>query len=156
MKRIILGFFLIFLLCTGEELFADDNAVLGSPTPQIIRVGISDNYFSTYFFDRVSLTSDDDFVISDNSSSEICLKGGEVANISFLNGDFEVYENGNSILKSKNKLTIIPASGQNLEIVGLKRKQKQASYSGNIELEISRNNPYSKFAIVNVLPLQTY
>ena len=29
-------------------------------------------------------------------------------------------------------------------------------YFGNIELEKSRNNPDSKFAVVNVLPLQTY
>lgn len=156
MKRIILGFFLIFLLCYGEKLFADDNAILSSPTPQTVRVGISDNYFSNYMFDRVSITSDDDFVISDNSASEICLKGGEVANISFLNGEFEIYKDGQSILKSRNKLTIIPANRQNISIVGLKRKQKQASYSGNIELEISKNNPSSKFAIVNVVPLQTY
>ena len=156
MKRIILGFFLIYLLCFSEKLFADDNAVLNSPTPQIVRVGISDNYFSKYMFDRVSITSDDDYVISDNSSSEICLRGGKIANIIFLNGEFEVFENGNSILKSKNKLTIIPANGQNLEIVGLKRKQKAALYSGNIELEISKSNPTSKFAIVNAVPLQTY
>ena len=156
MRRIIFGFFLLLLLFNCKNLFADEKAVINSPTPQIVRVGISDNYFSNYMFERVSITSDQDFVISDNSTSETYIKGGKIADIFFKNSEFEVYEGIEKKLKTKNKLTIIPVNGQNIGIVGLKRKSKPALYSGNIELEISKSNPSSKFAIVNVLPLQTY
>lgn len=155
MKRIILGLFFILFFCSGNNLFADDSAVINYATPQIVRVGISDNSFSNYLFNKVSVTSDYDFVISDNSTGEIQVPAGNIADISFSKGTFEVVVDKDSILKTNNKLYIISPVGQTINIVGLKRKSKQAKYFGCIELEISKAKP-DKFAIVNVLPLQTY
>ena len=155
MKRIVIGLFLIFSLFTGETLYAEDSVVINSVTPQIVRVGISDNSFSNYLFSKVSVSSDYDFVISDNSTGETQISSGKIADITFSKGVFEVFVENKSVLKTNNKLYIISPSGQAINIVGLKRKSKQAKYLGCIELEISKTKP-DKFAVVNVLPLQTY
>ena len=140
MKRIVSGILFTFILCgfICTKLFAKGNYIIQSITPQIVRVGISDNYFSNYLFDRVSITSANDFVITDNYTGEIEFKGYETANIQFYNGSFSVYKDSKSVLKTQNDLKIISINSTPLQIVGLKRKGKPALYSGSIELTTSR------------------
>ena len=164
MRRIILGFFIITIILIGglfggillaNELVWENSPSHGTAEKQFVRVGISDNSFSNYLFDKVSFISDGDFTVSDNYSSEVKIKSGNIAYISYYNGLFEVFENNNQVLKTTNKLFILPSSGQKIGIADLKRKGKQALYDGHFELEISKAKP-NKFAIVNVLPLQNY
>ena len=156
MRRLILGFLVYLLFFNCSALFAEDNIIMHKPEPQIVRVGISDNNFSNYLFDRVSVSSNSSFIISDNFEKEILLEPYKTADITFKDGQFEVCDGNNVILKTDKKLVISSTNIGVLYINGLKRKSKQAFYKGNIELEISLSNPLNKFAIVNVLPLQDY
>ena len=157
MKRFILGLFFIIIAngFVNENLFAEDIYLINSVTPQFVRVGISDNSFSNYLFDRISFTSEGDFVVSDNSTAEYEFKAGEIANIQYYKGIFEVFKDTKPVLKMENKPYISSVNGKPIGIVGLKRKGKQALYSGSIELEAGITKP-DKFAVVNVLPLQQY
>ena len=156
MRRLILGFLVYLIFFNSSALFAEDNIIMHKPEPQIVRVGISDNNFSNYLFDRVSVSSNSSFIISDNFEKEILLEPYKTADITFKDGQFEVCDGNNVILKTDKKLVISSTNIGVLYINGLKRKSKQAFYKGNIELEISLSNPLNKFAIVNVLPLQDY
>ena len=157
MNRIISGIVIAFILCgfLNCELFAKDSFIISSITPQIVRVGISDNYFSNYLFNKTSITSVSDYVLSDNYSGEVELKGNEVININFYNGEFTVYKDSELIFKTQKDIHLISTNGSAFQIIGLKRKGKTALYSGSIEL-IKGKTKTDKFAIVNVLPLQTY
>ena len=83
MKRTFWGLLFAFIIngLINVNLYAYDNYIINSVTPQIVRVGISDNYFSNYLFDRVSITSSNDFVVTDNYTGEAEFKGYEIANI---------------------------------------------------------------------------
>ena len=156
MKRIILGLFFVMLLMgvAVADIFnpyEPDNVY--TVTPQLVRVGISDNSFSNYLFDKVSFMGK--YTVTDNKTGEINFAENEVATITYKDGVFSVLKNENSVFKTNNKIYIIPTDGKPIGIVGLKRKAKQALYAGNFELEVSKTKP-DKFAIVNVLPLQTY
>ena len=157
MKKTFLGLLFAVILngLINVNLYAYDNYIINSVTPQIVRVGISDNYFSNYLFDRVSITSSNDFVVTDNYTGEAEFKGYEIANIQYYNGSYSVYKDSKVVLKTQNDLKIISTNATPLQIVGLKRKGKPALYSGSIELTKSKTKT-DRFAIVNVLPLQTY
>ena len=159
MRKIIFGLFFIMLFSISSSFangaYAESLYEQKPVTSQFVRVGISDNGFSNYLFDKVSFYSEGAFVVSDNLTFEKTFNFGSIASILFKNGYFEVYENSDRVLKTKDKLFIIPISGEPIGIYGLKRKGKPALYSGNFELEQSFTKA-DRFAIVNVLPLQTY
>lgn len=156
MRRIISGFIIYQMFFSFNWVYSQVNFMNHTPSPQIVRVGISDNTFSKYLYETVSVTSKGDFIITDNSACEFLVLSGQVANIYYKNSEFSVYVNGIKVLTTNNKLSAVSTTGLPLSIVGLYRKSKPAEYLGHIDFEISKSFPSSKFAVVNVLPLQTY
>lgn len=138
--------------------FFSVNTAKGCDNHIPVRVGISDTNFQNYLFREITFNSANNLNITDaasgysvpvnvNSSSVKITKEGNL---------FRIYLDGE--LKARNlsgPITISSVNGGVTEPVGIKRKGKQATYRGIMELVGSTKEP-DKFAIVNVLSLRNY
>ncbi len=149
-KKIKLLIFFI-ILTFSEPMYAGDSNIP-------VRVGISDTAFHSYLFDNVEFNNAKNIDVMDAQTGYL-IKGTEensTVKITMENGLFRIYINENLVARNlTGPILITPQENELVSISGLKRKGKQASYRGYIELTKSEKNP-EKFAIVNVLSLKNY
>ncbi len=130
----------------------------------IVRVGLSNNDFSKYQFNKIELTSAQDFSLFDKEDNVQLaeLPKNTVLQIIMKNNVFQAYyfskENTKlteiKLRNPQSELSIVPTNGL-VEVVGLKRKNLQAAYRGEIEI-IKSEKVDNSFAVVNILPLNEY
>ena len=118
-----------------------------------IRVGLSNQSFSTFEHKSVSFVSPDAASIVDLASNvQARVSSNEPFEVIISNGLFTVLSGDKKILDEvKGPLVITPK--EKTGIVNLNRKGTPAYYSGLIELKSVKENTFN---IINVLDLQTY
>ena len=118
-----------------------------------IRVGISNQGFSTYEHSSVKFSSPDEILIVDMAqNSQFKVKENQLVAIKITDGVFKILADG-EVLSKDAKGPIVLTPKEKIAIVELNRKGTPAYYSGLIELVATKND---KFNIINLLDLQTY
>ncbi len=121
----------------------------------LVRVGIGDNSFSKYDYDKTGIFSTNKMRIFDNKDFVTEVPQNKLVNIRISSDMFILsYENGEIIDQVKGPVSFYCEEGY-LGVSGLKRVGKQALYRGNIEV-VKYNKKPGKFHIVNVVELQDY
>ena len=143
-------FFWILLLVL--VLFSP-NAMAAVGEKTTIRVGISNNSFSTYEYMNASFVPNGNISIIDMTSGEK-FDAAPYSNIDarIANGVFYINLDGKNILKEAKGPIVLSGAGK-IGIKNLKRKGTPAYYNGIIELKQIKDN---KFNIINVLSMQDY
>lgn len=117
-----------------------------------IRVGISNQNFSSYEHGSAQFISDDAISIVDMvSSTKAEIKPNETVCVELSKGYFKIYTDKVLIENVKGPIVLTPK--EKIAIAALKRKGTPAYYAGLIELVPVKED---KFNIVNVLDIQTY
>ncbi len=138
--------FLIAFLAFFLPVFAQDEKTT-------IRVGISNQGFSTFEHNSVKFSSPDETLIVDMAqNSQFKVKENQLVSIKMADGVFKILADG-EVLSKDAKGPIVLTPKEKIGIVELNRKGTPAYYSGLIELVATKND---KFNIINVLDLQTY
>ncbi len=127
--------------------------VLAQEEKTTIRVGISNQSFSTYEHNSAKFSSPNEILIVDlASNSQFKVDAAKVLNIKISDSNFKILSDGEVLTKeAKGPLVLTPK--EKIAIVELNRKGSPAYYSGLIELKSTKPD---KFNIINVLDLQTY
>ena len=137
----LLGIFLSF------EAFANEK--------DVIRVGISNQTFSSWEYQNVKLSSEDVIKIIDMSKNEYLkdVQPNQIIEVVIQDGLFNIYIDND--LKHKNlDGPIIFTSNSELQLVQLNRKGMPAKYKGMIELKKINNK--ESFNVINILDMQNY
>lgn len=117
-----------------------------------IRVGISNQNFSSYEHGSAQFISDDAISIVDMvSSTKAEIKPNETVCVELSKGYFKIYTDKVLIENVKGPIVLTPK--EKIAIAALKRKGTPAYYAGLIELVPVKED---KFNIVNILDIQTY
>ncbi|MCR5260929.1 MAG: SpoIID/LytB domain-containing protein [Candidatus Gastranaerophilales bacterium] len=137
-------------------MFLNCQAVTAYDAETPIRVGISDSNFSTYNFNSVTFSSEEELQAVDSASGEVVKAIKEPITVKMEDGLFKIYK-GKSLKRDKVKGPVVIKTNANslISIKDLKRAGKPASYRGIIELVQIASKP-DYFAIVNVLDLKNY
>ena len=119
-----------------------------------IRVGISNNNFSSYAHDKAVfiLPVNSTIIDLEDDNSRIDVKGGGLVEVKIINGVFNINVNSSLIVRNS-KGPVIITSPDKIGIKGLYRKGEPAYYRGMIEL--NKVSLY-RFNIINVLDMQSY
>ncbi len=139
------------LFISAQNTYATDNYIP-------IRVGISNTNFQNYLFNSVEFNNANTLQIIDSTTgySVPLNENSSIIKVTSENNLFRIYLD--NVLVARNltgPILISPQENHLISIKDLKRKGKQASYRGYIELTRSSKD-ISKFAIVNVLSLKNY
>lgn len=142
------------LLVLFLSLFIFGNFVLAQEK-QVIRVGISNQNFSTYEHQSVKISSSDYIKIVDMSQKNQFgpVEPYKIIEVKMENSLFNIYINAELKYENLNG-PLLFGSNKELEIVELDRKGKPAKYLGLLELRHSKNN--IMFNIINVVDMQNY
>ncbi|HBG49612.1 MAG TPA: hypothetical protein DDW90_08965 [Cyanobacteria bacterium UBA9971] len=158
-KFLIILILVVLILVGFKKSFAQEaDQCLISETGDLIRVGISTNDFSSLEYKEISITSDAGFIATDKNSNTEVVKASpkDVLKFQIINDGFIIYQNNTK--KTANIVGPIELVAENnypLQIVGLKRKGKQAAYRGIIEITKTPKKT-NKLSVINVLPLEEY
>ena len=118
-----------------------------------VRVGISDNSFSTYEYINASFVPNGNISIIDMTSGEkFDADAYSTIDVRITNSLFYVNLDNKNILKEAKGPIVLSGAGK-IGIKNLKRKGTPAYYNGIIELKQIKDN---KFNIINVLSMQDY
>lgn len=139
---LFLGLFFI-----NNSLFAQEK--------QVIRVGISNQNFSTYDHQSVKISSTDFVKIVDMSQKTQIesVEANKIIEVQMNNSLFNIYIDNELKYQNLNG-PLLFGSNKELEIVELDRKGKPAKYLGLLELRHSKNN--IMFNVINVVDMQNY
>ena len=158
-KFLIILILVILILVGFKKSFAQEiEQCLTPATSDLIRVGISANDFSSLEYKEISITSDAGFIATDKNSNTEIVKASPKDVLKFqINKDtFIVYQNRQKVADNiVGKIELIAENNYPLQIVGLKRKGKQAAYRGIIEITKTPKKT-DKLSVINVLPLEEY
>jgi SpoIID/LytB domain protein len=139
------------MLFCFQASFATDNYIP-------VRVGISDTNFKNYLFAQSEFNNANDLVIMDSATGYVIpvKENSSIAKITSENNLFRIYIDNELYARNLTGPILISSKNNDLiSITGLKRKGKQASYRGYIEIVRDTKEP-NKFAVVNVLSLKNY
>jgi len=124
----------------------------------IIKVGISTNDFSQLEYNQVSITSKGAFEIVNNRDGTLIAasNGNEIFKFKVIDEDISIFKGNENVAEYiYGPISILPQGTNSLEIVGLKRAGKPASYKGEIQI-IKSPTKDDKFSVVNILPVEEY
>jgi len=155
-KFLIILILVVLILVGFKKSFAQE--MDSSATGDLIRVGISSNDFSSLEYKEISITSDAGFIATDKNSNTEIVKASpkDVLKFQINKNTFIVYQNGQKFADNiVGKIEITAENSYPLQIVGLKRKGKQAAYRGIIEITKTPKKT-DKLSVINVLPLEEY
>lgn len=122
---------------------------------QVIRVGISNQNFSSYEHKNVKISSADTIKIVDLSQviSINPIEANKTIEVQIKDSFFNIYVDNE--LKYENlKGPLLFSSNKELELLELNRKGIPAKYLGMLEIRQSKNN--NTFNIINVIDMQNY
>lgn len=142
---------LSILFISTQNTYATDNNIP-------VRIGISNTNFQTYLFDVVEFNNASILQVLDSTTGYTAPieDTSSIVKVTSENNLFRIYIDEKLVARNLTGPILISARDNNLiSINGLKRKGKQASYRGYIELARSSKD-INKFAIVNVLSLKNY
>ena len=146
MKKLFSIIFILFFLSTSTSYAVEEKTT--------IRVGISNNNFSTFEHSNITfvLPSESSIIDMAENNSQINLNPNSTIEVSLINGIFQVNVNKKAYFKTSKGPIVITAADK-IGIKDLKRKGTPAYYKGMIELTTTKPN---KFNVINILDMQTY
>ncbi len=153
-ERMIRRLIILFLLIVCTPMCAES---IPAKNGQEVRVGISDNDFTKYYFQDIEVSSTDDFVLIDKSNNTVICEflANTPATVSMKDNLFDVYMNGKEVASGLGGPIVVSSDSGFIYIPNLKRAGKTAIYRGTFELTKSPSKE-DMFSIVNVLDLQSY
>ncbi len=167
MKRALL-LFLIFLACPlvnaesvvpeatlGIAREAEIRAVYEKPKSEIVRVGLGDNSFNKYDYDKAGIFAEAEMNVFDGSELIVNVPAYKTVNVKLSSDMFVLtYDNGEVIDQVKGPVRFVCNDGR-LGVKNLKRVGTQAFYRGEIEIT-KYNKRLGRFHIVNVIEVEDY
>ena len=124
-----------------------------APESEIVRVGIGDNSFSRYFYDKTTIYGTSEIKIYENGIFIASVPANQNLNIRTESGMITLYKDDGTVLEeSTGPYTIICNDGL-LGVRGLRRAGCNALYRGAIEIVKYNQNT---FHIVNVIEVEDY
>ena len=124
-----------------------------APESEIVRVGIGDNSFSRYFYDKTTIYGTSEIKIYENGIFIASIPANQNLNIRTESGMITLYKDDGTVLEeSTGPYTIICNDGL-LGVRGLIRAGCNALYRGAIEIVKYNQNT---FHIVNVIEVEDY
>ena len=124
-----------------------------APESEIVRVGIGDNSFSRYFYDKTTIYGTSEIKIYENGIFIASIPANQNLNIRTESGMITLYKDDGTVLEeSTGPYTIICNDGL-LGVRGLRRAGCNALYRGAIEIVKYNQNT---FHIVNVIEVEDY
>ena len=124
-----------------------------APESEIVRVGIGDNSFSRYFYDKTTIYGTSEIKIYENGIFIASILANQNLNIRTESGMITLYKDDGTVLEeSTGPYTIICNDGL-LGVRGLIRAGCNALYRGAIEIVKYNQNT---FHIVNVIEVEDY
>ncbi|MBD5403247.1 SpoIID/LytB domain-containing protein [bacterium] len=130
------------------------NSYLHSPHSKLVRVGIGNQNFSAYDYQKASIYGTGEFELYNNDKYIDTYDSENIINISMVGKIFVLTDIENKVIAKVSGPIIFKSDYGFLGIKGLKRGGKDAVYRGEIELVPCIKD--GKFHIVNVLPLEEY
>ena len=142
------------LLVLFLSLFIFGSSVLAQEK-QVVRVGISNQNFSTYDYQNIKISSSDEIKIVDMSQTIQIepMTANKIIEVQMVDSLFNIYVN-NELKYEKLNGPLLFTSNKELEIVELNRKGIPAKYLGMIELRHSKNS--NMFNVINIIDMQNY
>ena len=166
--KIALLLFLIFLACPlvnaesvvpeatlGIAREAEIRAVYEKPKSEIVRVGLGDNSFNKYDYDKAGIFAEAEMNVFDGSELIVNVPAYKTVNVKLSSDMFVLtYDNGEVIDQVKGPVRFVCNDGR-LGVKNLKRVGTQAFYRGEIEIT-KYNKRLGRFHIVNVIEVEDY
>ncbi len=167
MKRALL-LFLIFLACPlvnaesvvpeatlGIAREAEIRAAYEKPKSEIVRVGLGDNSFNKYDYDKAGIFAEAEMNVFDGSELIVNVPAYKTVNVKLSSDMFVLtYDSGEVIDQVKGPVRFVCNDGR-LGVKNLKRVGTQAFYRGEIEIT-KYNKRLGRFHIVNVIEVEDY
>ena len=143
---------LIILLITITFLAQNVFAQMEKST---VRVGISNQSFSQYEYEKIKLSSQNIIKVVDMSQNNKIddIQAGKIVEVQIINGLYSIFVDGEKKYENLEGPLLFNSNSQ-LEIVELNRKGMPAKYDGMIEIRKSKNE--QKFNVINVIDLENY
>ena len=123
------------------------------PKSEIVRVGIGDNSFSRYDYDKNTIYGTAEIKILENGNFIASIPANQNLNIKTESGMITLYKDDGSVLEESTGPYTITCENGFLGIRGLKRAGGNAIYRGELEIVPFKQN---RFHIVNVIELEEY
>lgn len=152
MKKLLIIFFALGLALQT----APQAAAIQARSGKMVKVGISDNNFSNYYFQTAEISATDDFELIDKATGSVICEflANTIATVELKNGLFDVYMNGKEVANGLKGPIAANSEKGFLYIPNLKRAGKAAIYRGTFELTKTAKD--DKFSLINVLDLESY
>ena len=123
------------------------------PSSEVIRVGIGTQNFGTYQYKEITIFGTGDTQIYDNRILIGNYAPDKEIKISYTNGKFNIYTEGNMFPDRVDGPVEITSNFGLLGVSGLKRAGKQALYHGAFELTPNSNGTFN---LVNMIEVEDY
>lgn len=152
---------LAFILTSSAVLVGSalNNQTCGvTEKENLIRIGISTNDFDELEYNQVSLGSKSDFELTDKNNNSLIAKmdAGDTVTVKVKDNKLDVFNNGKMIAEDlQGPIGVKAIDSATVEIIGLKRGGRPASYRDEIEI-IKSPSGNNKLSAVNVLHLEDY
>jgi len=144
--RYLVTIVLLLILCAGAAFCAEEL--------RVVKVGISNQTFSSFEHKNAAFFTSGNFLVVDMSGGQnYSPKKGSVIKVELVDNLFRVSEDNRELI-TRSFGPIVLTSDDPISIQGLKRKGLQASYLGQFELKITKN--LNSFNIINVLDINSY
>lgn len=152
MKKLLIIFFVLGIML--QIIPAAD--AIQARNGKMVKVGISDNNFSNYYFQTSEISATDDYDLIDKSTGSVICEflANTIATVEMKNGLFDVYMNGKEVANGLKGPIVANSEKGFLYIPNLKRAGKPAIYRGTFEL--TKTPKEDKFSVINVLDLESY
>ena len=123
----------------------------------IVKVGISSQDFSQYYFKQTALTATDSYTLTDKSTNQLLgsFDANEVVQIDIKNNLFTIKKDDKEIGKDIKGPVEIASQNGFVSVANLKRAGKPAFYRGTIQItKVPKKD--DQFNIINVIDVESY
>lgn len=124
-----------------------------APESEIIRVGIGDNSFSRYDYDKTTIYGTSEIKVYENGIFTTSIPANQNLNIKTESGMITLFKDDGTIIEESTGPFVITCDNGLLGIRGLKRAGANALYHGVFEIVKYKQNT---FHIVNVIEVEEY
>ncbi|MBS4759978.1 MAG: SpoIID/LytB domain-containing protein [Clostridium sp.] len=124
---------------------------------KIVKVGISNQNFSNYYFNTISVSATDNFRLIDKSQNSVIADfgAGESVKIDIKNNLFTITSEGTEISSGVTGPVAVESDNGFVTVTNLKRAGKPAYYRGTFEItKVPKKD--NQFNVINVLDLESY
>ena len=153
LKKIFLS--LCVLVCTIG--FSAKAQAVPALEGTVVKVGLSSQDFSQYYFKQTCLTATDSFILTDKSTNQNLgsFNANEVVQIDIKNNLFTLTKDGKEIAKNIKGPVEIDSQNGFVTVANLKRAGKPAYYRGTIQVtKVPKKD--DQFNIINVIDVESY